>query len=269
MKTLSTVAVFLALITAHGQGPIDGFYKGKNKLDVAFSGGYQSTDTYIGSNGAFTYNRKLGQASIFAEYGITTSLDVIATLPFIGGGFQDYGLYLKKRLFKRKGETHQFSLAGGYSGPASNYATQSGTAIGQQARQFISKLVYQVALPKGFYFQCQGGYNYNLNPVPSSYVFAGKLMYGSDKWYFDFWLANQTGLGDKYYPNFNADFRQLNVSFTQIGGTLYRTFSPKWGAFLNFSQIVQGKGTFLTSSVNAGFVYKFDFNSSDEKKEAN
>lgn len=267
MRRLLITFLWLNLTLTYAQGPIDGFYKGKNKLDVAVSGGFQTAKTYVGSNGAFSYKRSLGQGSLFAEYGITNSFDAIATLPYVGSNLQDFGIYLKKRLLKLKGETHQFSLAGGFNGPASNYATQSGLAIGQQAQQLIGKLVYQVGLPKGFYLQCQGGYNHNFDPVPSSYVYSGKFIYGSDKWYFDFWLANQTGLGDKYYPQFNADFRQLNVSFTQIGGTIYRSFNSRFGAFFNFSQIVQGKGTFLTKSANAGFVYKFDFNRTKEENQ--
>lgn len=259
MRNTLTVLLIFSILPCFGQGPIDGFYKGKNNLDIALSGGFQTADTYVGSFGPITYERTFGQGSVFAEYGLTSSFDVIATLPFINSNFQDFGVYLKKRIMKSTSDKHQISLAGGYSGPASNYNTQSGLAIGQQAHQFIGKLVYQVSLPMGFYFQCQGGYNHNLDPVPSSYTFSGKLMYSNSNWYLDAWFNQQTGLGNLYYPENNQDFRELNVIYTQVGGTIYRTISERFGCFLNYSQIIDGNGTFLTKSANAGFVYKFHF----------
>ncbi len=245
------------------QGPIDGFLKGKNVLDMAVSGGYQNATEYFGNAGKFDYKRQLPVFSIFGEYGITNKFDVIATLPIIGSKLQDGALYLKYNLYDLGIGNQKISIipAAGFSTPLSNYDTQTGLAIGQQATQFHGHLVLQTTLPAGFFWQVQGAYHYALDPVPSSYTFSSKIMYNRSKMYVDFWYEYQKGLGTNTYPTAGVDFRTLTVDYQKVGGVLFYKLENNWGMFINGSYIFAGLDTFLATTVSVGCTKKLEFKS--------
>jgi hypothetical protein len=243
------------------QGPIDGFLKGKRTLDLAFSGGFQQAETYIGANGPFAFSRRFGQGSFFAEYGLFERLDIVASIPFVGESLQDGSFFAKGKVFSLWKKRIDFICALGASFPMANYPTELGQSIGQRATQLQSKLVAQIALPKGLYFQIQGGYNRALDPVPNALLLSSKIMWTPGKWYLDAWVNKQNGEGNKFYKGsipINT-FRELTVNYTQVGGTVYRTINSSFGAFINGSKIIAGKGTFITSALGLGFTYKMKF----------
>ena len=253
----SLLFISLAQPTLWAQGPIDGFFKGKRNLDLALSGGFQTADTYVGSNGPFTYERDFYFASAFGQFGITERWDVIATVPFIQNSLQDGQIWTKYGIVQKP----KFTLlaAAGWSAPLNDYPTQSGQAIGQRASQGMTRLVAQYSLPLGLYVQIQGGYDAALRPVPHNYLFSTKLMYASSKWYFDVWFFQQNSLGDKVYPAFNQDFRQLAVTYSQVGATIYKPLGKRQGIALNFSSIVDGLGIFKSNSASLAWIFKMNF----------
>jgi hypothetical protein len=268
MKVVFILNLFLSItLTAFSQSAIDGFLKGKNTLDIAISGSYQTADDYFGNAGKFKYNRDLYIFNAFAEYGITDKLDVIATLPFIGDKLQDGGLYAKYKVTDFSFAKQKLSIipALGLTAPLSNYKTQSGAAIGQRATQFHGHLVLQTTLPAGFYWQVQGAYHYALNPVPSSYTFSSKLMYTYKKLYLDFWYEYQKGLGTNTYPTSGVDFRTLTVDYEKIGGVIFYNLAKNWGVFVNGSYIMDGLDTFQSTTISVGFTKKIVFNSKLEQ----
>ncbi|MBU2018492.1 MAG: hypothetical protein KJ941_02495 [Bacteroidetes bacterium] len=257
---LSAFFSLVFIFQGFSQGPIDGFLKGKNILDIAVSGGFQKANEYIGAKGPLNIKREMIYSSIFAAYGITKNIDFIATLPYIGSNFQDAGLYVKGRFLQLLNKRLDILAAGGTSFPVGNYSIGSALDIGQKATQFQGKFVAQYTLPHGIYLQAQTGYNYALNPVPSAYLVSSKLMWTPGKWYLDAWINYQNGLGDKVYQGDvpYSSFRELNADFTQIGGTIYRTLNQQFGAFVNGSKIIDGLGTFTTLAIGGGITFKVD-----------
>jgi hypothetical protein len=251
------------LSSAFSQSAIDGFLKGKNVLDLAFSASYQTADEYIGANGKFDYSRDLVIFNVFGEYGITDKLDVIATLPVINGKLQDGAGYLKYKLVDLNISNQKLSLipAIGFSGPLSNYQTQSGQAIGQRATQFHGHLVLQTTLPSGFYWQIQSAYHHALDPVPSSYTVSSKLMFSRNKLYLDFWYEYQKGLGSITYTSASVDFRTLTVDYQRVGGVVFYNLKNNWGSFLSASYIFAGLDTNLATTISLGVTKKIIFKS--------
>jgi hypothetical protein len=242
------------------QGPIDGFLKGKGTIDIALSGGFQHAEEYIGANGSFVYPRTFYMAGLFGEIGVHEKIDLIANVPFIGGQFQDLGLYAKAKVLSLSNGKLDILPALGYSFPLTDYLTESGKSIGQQAQIIQSKIVLQSSLGSGLYLQGQVGYDYALEPVPSSFLASGKVAFSHNKWYFDAWYSYQNGLGNKVYQGANSfsSFRELSVDFHQIGAVIFREIKNGWGVFLNSSQIIGGLGTYTTFSLNSGFVKKIE-----------
>lgn len=266
MKKINLVGILIfsfSIQSSLAQGPLDGYFKGKNILDVAVSLGAQGATTYTGANGKFDYGRTLFMGSIFAEYGITDRLDVVATLAFITEQFQDAGLYVKAKLIDANLGGRPFTLAPGigFSTPVSNYNTEIKNAIGQRASLVHGHLIAQSALFGNFSLQVQGAYHYSIETVPSSYTFSSKLIYSKNSWYFDAWYEYQKGQGDKslFGTIPYTSFREFFVDYNRIGGVIYRGLDKGWGVFVNASQILNGQNTFNTTAVMGGFVKKFDF----------
>lgn len=247
---------------AIAQGPVDGYLKGKGNLDVALSGFYQHSEKFYSGLGLINYERTLTGATFFAEYGVTESADAIVSIPFINGAFQDASIFIKYRLFRKQfGDSFPLTImtAFGSTFPISNYPTQTGQSIGQRAVQFQPKLVLQYNTKSGVFIQAQSGYNYTLDPVPSSIPFSAKIGYAGNKLYSDLWFDYQKGLGDIIWSGgASIDFRTLHVSYSKIGGVIYYSIKPKIGIFVNGSYILSGINIGKAYSVGAGFVYKFD-----------
>lgn len=267
-KAISLLISIVLSASLFSQSAIDGFLKGKNILDMAVSGSYQTAKTYIGGTGELAIPRNLAIVNAFAEYGLTEKLDVIATLPVINGKLQDGGFYGKYKLvdFSIKNQTISILPAIGVSAPLSKYVTQASAAIGQRATQLHGHLVLQTTLPAGFFWQVQGAYHYALDPVPSSYTFSSKLMFNKTKIYADFWYEYQKGLGENTYPMPKVDFRTLTVDYQRIGGVLFYKLQNNWGVFLNGSYVFSGLDTFLATTLSIGFTKKIMFKSSEKHR---
>lgn len=245
-----------------GQGLVDGFSKGKNKLDLAFGAFYQHSDIYFAGRNPIQYERNLIGLSAFGAFGVTDKLDVIASIPVINFQFQDASLFVKYKVIDTKIKESQFSLfpAIGISFPTSNYATETGQAIGQRATQIQPKLIGQYTFPKQWFIQVQGGYNYTLDPVPSSAVFSSKIGFYRNKIYADLWFEQQEGFGSIDYKGSEAfsTFRQFVVSYQRIGGTFYYQPHKKVGYTLGASYILNGRNIGKAIAYNIGIVLKLD-----------
>lgn len=257
MKNFILIPFVLISSLVQGQGAVDGYFKGKNVCDIAFSGAYQHSDKYVRGDMSdiIDYTRKLVIMNLFAEYGISDKFDVIATIPFINGKFQDMGIYAKYRLLHFNQTNLSVIPALGISFPMSNYQTQTGQAIGQRATVVQPKLVIQWQ-KEGFFVQAQGGYNLALDPAASSVPASVKFGWAGNNMYTDIWFDYQYGIGGTNYTSSVIDFRTLGVSHQRIGGVFYYAFKPKFGAFLNGAYVLSGRNTGLGSTVGAGVVVK-------------
>lgn len=262
MKTIFTALGIIWMATAHSQGLVDGFFKGKGNLDLALSGFTQNSSIYFAGDTRFDYKRNLAGAGLFGALGLRNDLDLIASIPFINGKFQDAGVFIKYCIpHSRFAKERRLILipALGFSFPMSNYETQSGQAIGQQAVQIQPKLASHWTTRHGIYFTAQAGYNYNFDPVPSSFSASFKTAFSGNKWYMDFWYDYQKGFGDVIWVGgVSQDFRTLYVDYSKIGGGIFYGIKPRFGLFLNGSYVLAGTNVGNAWSVAAGVVWKLE-----------
>lgn len=249
-------------VNSSAQGNVDGFFKSKGELDIAFSASYSASKIYFSSVGPINFERNQAILGLYGTYGITDKWNVILNLPMINFKPQDAAIFTKYKLVDVKGNKGEFTLAPaiGVSFPISNYRFQSGQAIGQQATQIQPKIVLQYKHKSNLFIQAQGGYNYAFDPVPSSVSVSVKLGYIYKAWYFDAWFDYQYGIGGEDYGLIKPDFRKLGVSYNKIGGVIYRNIGEKWGVFINGSYIISGRNIGQAYAVSAGFVFKLNTN---------
>lgn len=243
----------------NAQGALDGFFKSKGEIDVALSGSYAHSDIYFAGTEEINYTRSQIIASGYAVFGVTDRLNVAGSLPLINFQPQDLGLYAKYKLLDAGGLT--IAPAAGITFPVFPYSTESGQSIGSRAVVIQPRLITQFT-GNHWFIQAQGGYNYALNPVPSSYGVSGKIGYFGDKWYVDAWYDFQHGIGGKDYLQPNAEpltsFRELGVSYQRVGGVVYYQSTPKRGYFINASRVLDGRNISKFFSIGGGIVLKFN-----------
>lgn len=262
-NTLKTLLYFTFLSTiSHSQGLFDGYFKGKHNLDIAVSGAFQTSTRYLAGKKEVNLGRQIAIGGVFGAYGITNNFDVVLSVPFVGQTIQDGSLGLKygfKPITVAKSRL-QFIGALAFSTPLTRYGTEDLNASGQQATILAPKLIIQLTLPSGFFWQVQTGYNIAFQPVPSSIVASTKIGLAKNKWYFDVWYDVQQSQGGLDYlgqSKLTYSFRELGVNYQRIGGTVYHGFSSKFGAFINGSQVLAGRNSFINTTVGVGVVFKF------------
>lgn len=257
---------FLALCAAPflvgAQGLLDGFFKGKGNTTLAFSGAYEKAETYwIGQGNELPIARKMPVVGLFATHGLREGFDIVMSAPFVDLKPQDASLFLKARVFKREDSTGNFmiALAGGMSTPMSKYETESAFSIGQRATILEPRLIIQYQFAFGFFIQAQTGYTYAFSPTPSGIPASVKMGLAGSKWYGDIWFDFRHAIGGKDYRGEGAlrpnSFRELGVSYQRVGGSVYRSFSPKFGLSLGVSQVLSGRNTFKSTVVYAAWVW--------------
>lgn len=264
MKLLTLSWVLIFSLSSQAQGNVDGFFKSKGELDLAFSGTYVRSRVYFGGASPIVYNRDQSIIGAYGVYGLSDKLNCIVSLPVINYTAQDLSLYAKYKLLSKKMDVGEFTLAPafGVSFPVWNYNTESGQAIGQRAFTLQPKIVAQFKHRHNWFLQAQTGFNYSFDPVPSSYGISAKAGYIYKKWYFDVWYDYQFGIGGKDYGSVNSEplnsFRELGVSYGRVGGVVYVTIGKRMGAFIGASTILFGRNIGDADAFNAGVVLKFN-----------
>lgn len=258
---------------SYGQGRVDGFFKGKGNLDFVIGGGFENNKNYFAGTNKIALERDIVIASTFVAYGITNRLDVNFSLPFISvngntSGFQDASLifkymmiaipfYSKDSIEKWVGQLN-FNVAGVVSSNFTDYETEGGSAIGQQAKIIDLRPVLQIYLPYGFFTTIQVGCTYKFEPVPNSFSPAIKVGIAKSKFYADVWYEYQHSFGGFDYQGtpIPSTFRELGVNFHKIGATFYKPIKNKFGIFVGTSYLISGRNTSQGFGVNAGIVLK-------------
>ena len=251
---------FLFLSNSFSQGPVDGFFKSKNELDLAASASYNSAPKYFAGTKLINYPRNQSIVSLYGNYGLSKRWNLILSLPLINFKPQDIAIYGKFKLIAKRFKKSEWSVfpSFGVSVPTWKYETQSGQAIGQRAVQFQPILVTQLKWDKGLFIQGQTHYNYALQPVPSSVNASFKIGFAGNKFYYDVWYDYQNGFGDKDYQgtvSFDS-FRELVTSYQRVGGVAYYTINPKLGTFINGSYTFLGRNMSQSLNIGAGIVFK-------------
>jgi hypothetical protein len=288
MKT----SIYISILTLcsfsflSAQGPLDGYLKGKKVLDLAPSYSYLTANTFLGAQQQkFDAPYRGSMLSLFAEYGLTEKVDLVATAATVftanQSGLQDGGIYVKYRpvyaQFKKAGKLG-ILFGTGASFPLANYSPTATGAIGQKATSVPARLIIQWETPMGLFFNLTGGYNFRLddlkeedialirlqrpNYVPidpvnySTYLF--KVGFPARFYYLDAWIEHQYSKGGADYVFNVRDLPQAyGVSYTQIGGTAYYSESGKLGFYLSGAYTINGRNTSQIMRITTGIVLKF------------
>ena len=265
--------VFFFLLTSlfsYGQGRVDGFYKAKGEFDFVIGGGYENNKNYFAGKNKIALPRKIAYANMFVKYGISNRLNVSFSLPYMSingveSSFQDASLFFKYSLFNKYYDFCGFSffrrtlsIATGISTNLSNYKTEGGNAIGQQAKIIDFRVVLHNNYNNETFLTIQTGYSYKFNPVPNSLPFAIKYGFTKSKFYADFWYEYQYSFGGLDYKGTPSPltFRELGVNYHKIGATFYKPIKNKFGIFVGVSYLISGRNTSQGLGINAGIVLK-------------
>jgi hypothetical protein len=267
------------------QGPLDGYLKGKGILDFAPSLSINRASTFLGSNGAVYDETFQGtMLSLFAEYGVSKNLDLVATGAYVftatQNSLQDGGLLAKYRPFYK--ESKEFGrlgilLGGGLTFPMTNYEPLATGAVGQKATTLPLRAIVQWETPVGIFFNITGGYSWRMDqldntdiatvraqrpdyqpvtPRPFSTMLF-KMGFPTKHFYTDAWFEwQQTSGGADYQPGIIDLPQAYGVTYTQAGGTIFYSGSGKNGVFASGAYIMTGRNTSRILRITLGAVVK-------------
>ncbi len=260
----STLFLTISLFS-FSQGRVDGFYKGKGNFDGVVGVGFESNPNYFAGPNKIALSRDILIGSLYGAYGIANNFDVNVSLPFISvngveSGIQDVSVFLKFKIGRLTGPNVKIdvSLAGGFSSNITDYQTEGGSAIGQQAKILDIRPVIHTMWNNGMFVTVQSGYSYKFDPTPHSVPVTVKVGKASGKYYVDLWYDYQNSLGGLDYSNGPAPstFKELGVDYHKVGGTYYRPLKDKLGIFGGVSYTTGGRNTSEGIGVNVGIVFK-------------
>lgn len=268
MQSLVWLVVVLFCVSTYAQGKVDGFYKSKNQGAIVIGGGFEDSKKYVAGNTTLDLERSTYYISMFTAYGISDNLDVNISLPYISSNkennLQDISVFLKYKLLKYTLEHGiiEVSAVAGLSTPISNYSLGGLNDIGQQATILDTRGMFHFKANTSWFVTLQSGFSYKLAEVPNSIPATLKVGKGTSRWYYDLYYDYQHTFGGIDYRGTPApqNFRELGVDFHKVGGTLYRPFSTKWGAFATIAYIFDGRNVFLGGAYGLGLAYNFDLN---------
>lgn len=250
MKLYIIIATFVCLSTVFGQGPIDGYLKGKGNLDVAIGLSFSRANEYYGvNNQSYDIPYSVEMLSLFAQYGISDKIDAVVSLPFIFGKeekkFQDLGLHLKYKPLEfnfDNGASWSQLVSAGFSFPASDYRPDVTGALGQRSKRIPLRFISQFKMGNGLFFNFTGAYHFRLDKVsketelmvieenpdfeislPSDhYSLVGRIGLATSKHFVEIFAEYQKTLGGVNYEEGVVKPSQLyGVDFLKIGGTYY------------------------------------------------
>lgn len=280
-----TILSLLLTLSLAAQGPLDGYLKGRGVLDLAPSFSFNRTSTFAGASGQSYDTPYQGSLlSLFAEYGVSKKLDLVATAAYVftesQSGLQDGGAYVKYRPLRKKlGPKSQLNvlLATGAGFPLSDYAPTETGALGQKAVTVPARFIAQWETPWGIFLNLTGGYNWRLDRLDAADIqrvrsqrpnyqptapphFSTVLLkvgFPAKHYYLDGWLEWQRTVGGADYQPDVIDLSQAyGVSYTQVGGTAYYSENGRTGFFLSGGYILSGRNTSRIRRITLGMVFK-------------
>lgn len=267
-KILLLLSILLFVSEGFSQGKIDGFYRGQGNATAVLGFGFEDTKEYFAGTEKTGLSRSLYYGNLYGAYGVTKDFDVSLAIPYLmsnkNRNFQDIQLFGKYRVVEKelgKG-SFQISLAAGFSTPISNYRIGGLNDIGQQATVIDGRLLVHYHLKTGWFATLQSGYSFKLEEVPNSVPVTLKLGKTTAKWYYDFYYDYQHSFGGIDYRGTPSpqNFKEFGVDYHKVGGTIYRPFSKRFGAYLSLSYALGGRNTFQGPGYGAGLVYNFKKN---------
>lgn len=214
-----------SVVLSYTRERYDEFYLGKTKTAIAMAG----QDRVV-----------VESANLYAAYGLTDKLDLIANLPYISSKSRDLSnnqkilernlqnatVALAYQALKKLSNAGSFSATGALalSTPLSRYRTNIINAIGNRATQIDPSLLLQYKFTNGLFVNGQGGYSFRTNKVPDAVLLGAKLGYAAPRFFLESWVSNQTSTSgiDIGGAGFTPErFPETKVNTTSLGASLY------------------------------------------------
>ncbi len=267
------------------QGPLDGYMKGRKKLDLAPSFSLNNASTFYGANQTQYVEPYKGQLlSMFAAYGITDRFDLVATGSFVfttlQSGLQDGGLFVKYRPYYADLKKHGklgiiFGMGANF--PLSDYEPTATGALGQKAISVPARIIAQWETNKGIFLNVTAGYNWRIDELkeddiavirksrpnyepttpPDFSTVLVKVGFPAAHYYLDAWYEYQhTSGGVDFVQNLPDLSQAYGVTYSQVGGTAYYSRSGKRGIFVSGGYILRGRNTSGIRRLTLGAVFK-------------
>lgn len=234
---------------SQAQGRVDGFYKGKGKLDYGLGAGAELNNKFFAGEELINLSRTIISTNLFAAYGLAKNFDLNASIPFIStegnSNIQDPALYLKYKLIETRlsAGNISLSLAGGVSTNLTDYETEGIGAIGQQATVFDIRPLVHYFSDAGIFATLQAGFQSKSDPTPDAVGASLKVGLAKANYYFDLWFDYQESDGGLNYEGIPAPrtFKQLGVDYSKVGGTFYKPIKDKLGYYIGTSYTLAGR----------------------------
>jgi hypothetical protein len=270
----STTALAAFALCASGAAALDlnGFMPAKGEGVVALSftsEGYDEFwvgETKVSDPGVGDV--ETDTIALWARYGLTNRLAVIANLPHVDassdglGGFgdsgvQDFTALLAFRALEGGGSLrHRLVAAGGVRTPLSNYQGNRPVDLGDDTTDLLMRLVYQ--LERGaFYASQQVGYDLRGEDAPdglalyteAGYTWGRVTLNGS---YLRYLADGGTDIGD---PGFT--FPSNEDETERIGAKVFVRFTSSLGAYVAAFDTLDGRNSGDISGFSAGATFGF------------
>lgn len=292
MQVRSFLQIALLLLTPflmQAQSPVSTFMSGKGKGAVALSYNSEAYDNVFlvpaDSKGVPVFNDvTLNSVSLFATYGITDRLEVVASLPYITAtgnanetvlnelgfenersGIQDLSLFVKYNPYTAEfgDNTLSFQVAAGLRTPLGNYAADEGLqsiiAIGNRATSLNGLAIAQFKTDFGLFVGTQAGYSFRNGEVPNALLGEIKVGYAGARFYVDAWYAGQVSDGGVNIlgEGFTGFFPATDVSFNRAGVNVFVPIAGGFGISGGVSKFLNGRNVGESTGVSGGIVYSF------------
>lgn len=267
-KLIFAFLLLFVILQGFSQGVVDGFYKGKGNGSIVLGFGYEDTKSYFAGREKIDLSRSLFYGNLYGAYGITNTLDVSVSIPYLvsddNSDFQDISIFLKHKVYEKAFEKGrlQISLAGGFSTPISDYSIGGLNDIGQQATIFDTRGIFHFQSNNGWFTSMQSGYSFKLEEVPNSIPVVIKAGRASSKWYYDVFYDFQHSFGGIDYLGTPPpqNFKEFGVDYHKVGGTVFKPLTNKIGTYVSLSYVLSGRNVFQGPAYGLGFVYNFGNN---------
>jgi hypothetical protein len=275
-----------SILKIEAQGPLDGYLKGKGKLDLAPSFSSNVAQKFDGAGGqVFNETYRGSLLSVFAEYGLTPNFDLVGTAAYVftaeQSGLQDGSFWVKyrpwQRNFSKIGKLNLL-LGGGIAAPLADYEPLATGALGTKSVFAPARLILQLDSRAGFFLNFTGGWNFRLDnlaaadiaeirrvrpdyqPIepPDFATFLFKIGLPTRRFYADAWLEIQQTRGGADFQQGVPDLPQAyGVSYRQVGGTLYYSENQRNGFFFSAGKFLGGRNLSRVLRLTGGMVFKF------------
>ncbi len=255
------------------QGILDGYMKGKGKLDIAISYAFEESNEYYKGIELSSVLTTVNSGGVFAAYGISDDFDMLFSAPYVtindAGGLQDGGLYGRYKVLEKvkNKSTSRWMIGGGVNTPLSNYELDSLGAVGLQVTSFDARSIFQYE-NSGAFIQFQTGFIWRYDffndgithEVPNFFPISLKVGGASASTYFDIWLDIIAPIGGLDDNNINRPpLQTFATAYTKVGGTLYFTISDSFGIVVNAATTLNGRNTIKSTRGGIGLIFKFNF----------